>query len=85
MTQLTRRPPQSPQAAAEQEKAKKLVNLSHGLGWGGIGLLFVGAPAAGIALHSGVLAAVFAGLGLVSALVGAIVGQIGRAMQGRVI
>ena len=78
-------PNQSPQAREQAEKARKLVNLSHILGYGGLGLLFVLAPALGIATHSGVLGGALAVLGIIAAIAGAIVGQVGRAMQGRVI
>jgi hypothetical protein len=69
----------------ENPTAKRLVNLSQLLGWGGIALLILVGPILGVVAESGTLAVVFCGLGLVSAIAGAIVGQIGRAMQGRVI
>jgi hypothetical protein len=77
-------PPPTPEQLAKAESARKLVNLSHILGWGGIGMLFVG-PIVGGALAGAGLAVGLAGLGLASAVAGAIVGQIGRAQQGRVI
>ena len=81
--------PQDPAAIAQARQtamtAQKLVNLSHIFGWGGLGMLFVGAPAVGIGLHSGFGAMVLAGGGILSAIGGAIIGQVGRGMQGRVI
>ena len=70
---------------ARERTAKKLVNLSHLLGWGGLVFIFVGPLGAGLLLESGVAAGVAAVIGLVSAVAGAIVGQVGRGMQGRVI
>jgi hypothetical protein len=78
-------PQLSEQARREQESARKLVNLSHIFGWGGIGVLFVLGPVLGVALHSGTLGVVVAGIGGIGAVVGAVLGQIGRGMQGRVI
>lgn len=78
-------PPQSEAARRQAESAKKLVLLSHILGWGGLVLLFGGAPAIGAATHSGMAAIVTAAVGGIAAVAGAIVGQIGRGMQGRVI
>jgi hypothetical protein len=42
-------------------------------------------PIIGLSLGSPLLALVLAGLGVVSTITGAILGQIGRGMQGRVI
>jgi hypothetical protein len=77
--------PQSPQQQQQLATAKKLVNLSHILGWGGIGTLFLIAPLLGAATHSAVVGIGVAAVGGLSAVAGAIVGQIGRGMQGRVI
>ena len=78
-------PPGYPGPPPENPKAKRLVNLSTLLGWGGIGMMFLLAPIIGIAVKSFPVGAVLCGLGFASAIAGAIVGQIGRAMQGRVI
>ena len=48
-------------------------------------MMFLLAPIIGIAVKSFPVGAVLCGLGFASAIAGAIVGQIGRAMQGRVI
>jgi hypothetical protein len=61
------------------------VSWSHGLGWGGLGFTLVIGPIIGFSLGSPLLALVLAGLGVVSMVTGAILGQIGRGMQGRVI
>jgi hypothetical protein len=77
-------PPPSPEQLATAARAKKLVNLSHILGWGGLACLLVGTSVAGVA--GGVTAAGIVGtLSAVSVIVGAIVGQVGRGMQGRAI
>jgi hypothetical protein len=79
--------PQHPQHAhwlQQQAKAKKLVNLSTILGWGGVGFLLALGPGIAVAVHPGI-GGVLMGLGFLAAIGGAIVGQIGRAMQGRVI
>lgn len=67
------------------EQAKKLVMYSHIFGWGGLGMLFVLAPVFGRLTSSGTVGVVVGLLGFASAITGAIVGQVGRAMQGRVI
>jgi hypothetical protein len=71
-----------PQQAA---KARSLVKFSNWMGWGGILLLFVGAPALGFAANSPVAGGVVAGVAIICCVVGAIVGQVGRGMQGRVV
>lgn len=79
--------PQHPQHGAwlqQQAKAKQLVNLSTILGWGGVGFLLVLGPGIAVAVHP-VVGGVLIGLGILGAIGGAIVGQIGRAMQGRVL
>lgn len=75
-------PPTDPETA---RKAQNLVNLSHIFGWGGLGTLLVLAPGSAVLTHSGMVALVVGGIGLTSAVVGAILGQVGRGMQGRVI
>jgi uncharacterized membrane protein len=74
----------SPEQLARQARAKTLVNWSHVLGWGGLGMLLVGTCVTlGIA---GPAVAVVVGFGSgTSMVVGAIIGQIGRGMQGRAI
>ena len=69
----------------KKETAKKLVIWSHILAWGGIALAIIGALAAGSLFRSATGATVAAGCGGVSLVVGAILGQVGRGMQGRVI
>ena len=76
---------QAQQQAETARKAQGLVNLSTIFGWGGLGFLFVLAPTIGIGLHTGTGALAIAGIGAISAFVGAIVGQVGRGMQGRVL
>jgi hypothetical protein len=77
-------PPPSPEQLATAAKAKKLVNLSHVLGWGGLATLIVGTTFAGVI--GGVAAAGVVGTASgISVIVGAIVGQVGRGMQGRAI
>ncbi len=62
----------------------KRFNYGHLLGWGGLAALVVGTAAA--AMIAGAAAAVpVAGVSFVAVLAGAIIGQVGRAMQGRVI
>jgi len=63
-------------------KAKKLVKISHALGWGGIGVAFVAGPILAVAVNAP-LGITFIVLGVISAIVGAVLGQVGRAMQGR--
>ena len=75
----------SPPLSPQQQTAKKLVTISHALGWGGLGLLIFGPIVGFAALHSGKVAAAGAIVGALCAFGGAIVGQVGRGMQGRVI
>jgi hypothetical protein len=72
------RPPEDP-------KARRLVRISEIMGWGGLLLLVLGPPGAGLATGSGVVAGAVAVIAVVSLVVGAVIGQIGRAMQGRVV
>jgi hypothetical protein len=74
-----------PAQIKEQEDAKTLVMWSQILGWGGVGVMFVGAGVVGVLVSSATAASVVAGLGLVMAIIGAVIGQVGRAKQGRVI
>ncbi len=69
----------------ENPKARKLVRLSQWLGWGGLVFTLLIGPILGAL--SGVIELIFVlmGLGFASMVAGAIVGQVGRAMQGRVI
>lgn len=76
--------PHHAQYLQKQQTAAKLVMLSHILGWGGVGFLLVLGPGLAMAVN-GMLGAVLMGLGLIGAIAGAVVGQVGRAMQGRVI
>ncbi len=79
-------PPPAPPAksAADVQTAKKIIVWSRILGWGGLGLVFVLCPISVVAgaEEGGVLIAT---LGFLSAIAGAVLGQIGRAMQGRVL
>jgi len=68
----------------KQRTAQKLVMLSTIFGWGGVGCLLALGPGVAIAVN-GMLGAVIMGLGLISAIAGAVIGQVGRGMQGRVI
>jgi hypothetical protein len=77
-------PPPSPEQLATAARAQKLVNLSHVLGWGGLATLIVGTIFAGV-LGGAAAAGVVASVSGLSAIVGAIVGQVGRGMQGRAI
>lgn len=79
--------PQHPHHAQwleQQAKAKKLVNLSTILGWGGVGVLLALGPGIAVAVN-GAVGGILMLLGLIAAIAGAVVGQVGRAMQGRVI
>ncbi len=66
------------------QTARKLVIWSHILGWGGLAILLVGSVIGG-RIAGGTGAAVGVGIGLVSAVTGALLGQVGRGMQGRVV
>ena len=73
--------PQPQRPTDSRQTAQKLVNLSHIFGWGGLivlgpVVLFGVNPTGGL---------VVMGIGFLSAFVGAILGQVGRGMQGRVI
>jgi hypothetical protein len=74
----------SPGLLAQQARARKLVNWSHALGWGGLGMLIVTTPVvAGV--MGAASAGVVGGLSGISVIVGAVIGQVGRGMQGRAI
>ncbi|HUJ59164.1 MAG TPA: hypothetical protein VLX92_11750 [Kofleriaceae bacterium] len=77
-------PPPSPAQLAHAARARTLVNWSHVLGWGGLGLLVVGSPVM-LAAAGGIAAGTLAGLAAIAVVVGAVLGQIGRGMQGRAI
>jgi hypothetical protein len=65
-------------------KGENLVKWSQRLGWGGLATLVVGSTIAGIAIGPAAAVAVGVASGA-SVLVGAVVGQVGRGMQGRAI
>lgn len=69
---------------ARQAQAKKLVGWSHVLGWGGLATLFVGTFAAAV-VAGPVVAGVVGAVAGISTVTGAIIGQVGRGMQGRAI
>ncbi len=77
----------SPKQIARQEIARTLVIWSHILGWGGLAALIILPFLVMVATHGerGWPIAVAAGASVVSMIVGATLGQVGRAMQGRVI
>ncbi len=77
----------TPEELARAQSAHRQVVLSRWLGWGGLAVLFVG-PLVAVMLTRGRMPELYgslAGVGLMMAIVGAIVGQIGRAKQNRVI
>jgi len=78
-----------PPAPPVNPRAAKLVKWSSILGLGGLCMFVGGACVGGLASRheawQGVAGIVVSVTGLVAAIVGAILGQIGRAMQGRVI
>ena len=65
-------------------RARKLVVASHVLGWGGLAVALFGGGGMSAAAGIGPGFAV-GGLGMVLAIVGAIIGQVGRGLQGRAI
>ncbi len=74
----------APELVAQEAKAQKLVKLSQRLGWGGLAMMVVGSTVAGVTI--GGPAAVVVGVASgASVLVGAIIGQVGRGLQGRAI
>jgi hypothetical protein len=74
----------TPAQEAALAKAMTLVLWSHILGWGGLGLLIVGGAGAAI-LAGGGAGAFVAAVAMVAVVVGAVIGQVGRGMQGRAI
>lgn len=77
-------PTVSPELIARQDKARRLVGWSHLLGWGGIALCVIGAPTM-LAVSNAAVAGTTVAIGMICAVVGAIIGQVGRGMQGRAI
>ncbi len=79
-------PPPTP---PENPRAKSLILWSHILGWGGLAVLFIGSLIGGVAMSGPggdpTLLIVLGGGGFVLAVVGGILGQVGRGMQGRVV
>ncbi|MBI97935.1 MAG: hypothetical protein CMO78_05310 [Verrucomicrobiales bacterium] len=76
---------QQPIDPKKEATAKKLVIASHILGYGGLVILIGGPIAAGVLFESGTMAGIAAVIGIVMAVIGALVGQVGRGMQGRAI
>ena len=77
--------PVPPHVAERARTAQRLVTISRWLGWGGLVVLCFGSIGVIVLTRSGEAGGAVALLGMVSATVGAIIGQVGRAMQGRVI
>jgi len=77
-------PPAAPVDPQQAATARTLVMWSHILGWPFVGVLILGTPAAA-KLGGGVAGATVAGISVLCIIVGAILGQVGRGMQGRVI
>jgi hypothetical protein len=82
-------PPYPPPPKPEDPRVRKLIFWSRVLGWGGLVMFIGGSCAGGLATrHDPTLQAVGIVIGVVgvaAAIVGGILGQIGRGMQGRVI
>ena len=78
-----------PPGPPENPRAKTLILWSRILGWGGLAVLFVGSLVGGVAMSGPggdpTLLIVCVVVGFGAAVIGAILGQIGRAMQGRVV
>ena len=81
--------PYPPSVRPEDPRARRLIFWSRLLGWGGVALFIGGSCAGGLARReeppAATLGFIVMGAGLVAAVAGGIIGQIGRAMQGRVI
>ena len=79
-------PPPTP---PENPRAKTLIFWSRILGWGGIAIFLFGSIVGSVVMsapaHDTTVLIVSAGGGFGIAAVGAVIGQVGRAMQGRVI
>lgn len=73
-----------PRDPERENKAKHLVIWSKVLGWGGLGTAVLVAPIVGVNVGSTPLGVFLVVLGLVVAIVGGVIGQVGRGMQGRV-
>lgn len=81
-------PPHPLQPKPENPRARRLIFWSKLLGYGGVLLFVTGSCAGGLARQEpgqGTAGVIVLAVGLIAAVVGAVVGQIGRAMQGRVI
>ena len=76
--------PQAPVDPAKEATAKKLVLASHIMGYGGLAML-IGLPIIGAVTGIGMIAGIGAVVGIGFAIIGAIIGQVGRGMQGRAI
>jgi len=76
--------PQKPVDPKKEALAKKLVIASHILGYGGL-VLMIGGCVLTAAINNETAGIVVIVLGLLCAIVGAIIGQVGRGMQGRAI
>ena len=74
-------PPEDPNA----KQAHKLVVLSRVFGYGGLAALFVLTPLSYLVTDDFYVGMIIGGLAAMSVFTGAILGQIGRGMQGRVI
>ena len=77
--------PRAPRQSSQESLAKKLVLWSRILGWSGLLIFVLGGPITCIALRTPKAGLIVSGLGLASAFVGGVIGQVGRAMQGRII
>ena len=76
--------PYGAKKAEDARKGQKLVSMSRWLLLGGCGLMF-GGCGSGIALQFAPLAIAGSVLGSVMIVVAAVVGSVGRGMQGRII
>lgn len=69
--------------ATSEARTRRLLTLSSALGWGGLGLAFVGGVAVGIVAGDAAMIPVMLGVGC--SLAGAVVGQVARAGQRRLL
>lgn len=75
-------PPTVTAELAERDaQTKRLLTISSALGWGGLALAFFGGTIVGVTLGAAATGPI--GLGCVASLTGAIVGQVARAQQRR--
>jgi hypothetical protein len=74
--------PGDEEARRRAQRARSLVKLSRILAASGLGAILLAFP---IGARSGALAGIAAALGFIVLIAAAIVGQVGRALQGRVI